>query len=66
MGQNGLLNLGGMDVMYVLAVLGAFVAVCLFVTYLNYAVIEPFRKRRLINRRIRSNKKRAGIPGPDL
>jgi tight adherence protein B len=57
MGQNSLFDVGGMDLMYVLALLGGFIAVCLFVTYLNYSVIEPLRKRRQINRRIRSNRK---------
>jgi tight adherence protein B len=57
MGQNSLLDMGDVDLIYVLALLGVFVAVCLFITYLNYSVIEPLRKRRQINRRIRSNKK---------
>lgn len=57
MDLNSLLDLGGMDLMYVLALLGAFIAVCLFVTYINYSVIEPYRKRRMLNRRIRSSKK---------
>lgn len=57
MDQAGLINMGGMDFLLVLGLLGAFVAVCFFVSYLNYAVVEPYRKRRLINQRIRSNKR---------
>ncbi len=52
-----MLNLGGMDLMYVMGMLGAFVAVCLLATYFNYMVVEPIRKRRLLNQRIRSNKR---------
>lgn len=52
-----MLNLGGMDLMYVVGMLGVFVAVCLLATYINYMVVEPIRKRRLIHQRIRSNKR---------
>jgi len=50
-------NLGGMDLMYVMGMLGVFVAVCLLATYINYMVVEPIRKRRQLHQRIRSNKR---------
>ena len=50
-------NLGGLDLMYVMGMLGVFVAVCLLATYINYMVVEPIRKRRLIYQRIRRNKR---------
>jgi tight adherence protein B len=53
----GLMNMDGMHLALVMGMLGGFIAVCLFVTYINYAVLEPYRRRRLIYRRIRSNKK---------
>ena len=52
-----MLNLGGMDLMYVMGMLGVFVAVCLLAAYFNFTVVEPIRKRRLIYQRIRSNKR---------
>jgi len=54
---NQMLNLGGMDLMYVMGMVGVFVAVCLLAAYFNYTVVEPIRKRRLLNQRIRSNKR---------
>lgn len=57
MGQKSLLNMGGMDLMLVLGLLGAFVGVCLFVTYISVAVVEPYRKRRQVQKRLRSNKR---------
>jgi len=52
-----MLDMGGMDLMYVMGMLGAFVAVCLVAVYINYMVVEPIRKRRQIYQRIRSNKR---------
>ena len=49
--------MGGLDFMLVLGLLGVFVAVCLLVTYINLSVMEPYRKRRQIQKRIRSNKR---------
>jgi tight adherence protein B len=53
----GLMNMDGMHLALVMGMLGGFIAVCLFVTYINYAVLEPYRRRRLIYQRIRTNKK---------
>jgi tight adherence protein B len=52
-----MLNLSGMDLMYIMGLLGAFVAVCLLATYINYMVVDPIRRRRLLSQRIRSNKR---------
>ena len=52
-----LFGMGGMDFMLVLGLIGAFVGVCLLVTYVNLAVIEPYRQRRQIQKRLRSNKR---------
>ncbi len=52
-----MLNMSGMDLTYVMGMLGVFVAVCLLGVYINQAVVEPIRKRRLISQRIRSNKR---------
>jgi tight adherence protein B len=45
------------DLMLALGLLGGFVAIIMVVTYINYAVVEPMRKRRVIQQRIRSSKK---------
>jgi len=52
-----LLSMKGMDFVLVLGLLGAFVAVCLFITYLNMVVVDPYRKRWQIQKRLRSNKR---------
>lgn len=52
-----MLNLGGLDLMYVVGMIGVFVAVCLLAAYINFTVVDPIRKRRLIYRRIRRNKR---------
>jgi tight adherence protein B len=57
MAQKSLLSLGGMDFSLVLGLVGAFVGVCLLVTYINLSVIEPYRQRRQIHKRLRSNRK---------
>jgi len=57
MAGQSLLSMKGMDFMLVLGLLGAFVAVCLFITYFNLMVLEPYRKRRQIQKRLRSNKR---------
>jgi tight adherence protein B len=57
MANYSLYSMGGLDFMLVLGLVGAFVGVCLLVTYLNLSVIEPFRNRRLIQKRLRSNKR---------
>ncbi|MCX5893340.1 MAG: type II secretion system F family protein [Deltaproteobacteria bacterium] len=57
MAEKSLFSLNGMDLILVLGLLGVFVGVCLLVTYLNFAVIEPYRKRRQIQKPLRSNKR---------
>ena len=57
MADKSLLSMGGLDFTLVLGLVGAFVGVCLLVTYLNLSVIEPYRNRRLIQKRLRSNKR---------
>jgi len=57
MGQKSMLSMGGMDLMLVLGLIGAFIGVCFLVTYLNVVFLEPYRKRRQVRRRLRSNKK---------
>lgn len=51
------LNLGTLDIWYAIGLLGVFVAVCLIASYINFAVLEPYRKRRALNQRIRSNRR---------
>lgn len=55
MAGQSLLSMKGMDFMLVLGLLGAFVAVCLFITFLNLMVVEPHRQRWQIQRRLQSN-----------
>src|SRR5512140_63868 len=57
MAEQSPLSMGGMDFMLVLGLLAAFVGVCLFVTYINFAVVEPYRQRRQVQKRLRSNKR---------
>ena len=57
MADTSLLNLGGLDFTLVLGLVGAFVGVCLLVTYINLSVIEPYRQRRQIQKRLRSNRR---------
>lgn len=57
MAEKSLFGMGGMDFMLVLGLIGAFVGICLLVTYINLAVIEPYRQRRQIHKRLRSNKR---------
>jgi tight adherence protein B len=50
-------DLAGMDLPYTLGMVGLFIGVCLLITGINYMVLEPMRQRRLINQRIRGNKR---------
>jgi tight adherence protein B len=51
------LSLAGMEFSYALGLLGLFLAMILLITGINYGLVEPARKRRLINQRIRGNKR---------
>ena len=57
MADNSLLSMGGLDFTLALGLVGAFVGVCLLFVYLNLSVIEPYRQRRQIQKRLRSNKR---------
>ncbi|MCL4502919.1 MAG: type II secretion system F family protein [Deltaproteobacteria bacterium] len=57
MAQKSLFSMGGLDFMLVIGLVGAFVGVCFLVTYINLSVVEPYRQRRLIQKRLRSNKR---------
>jgi tight adherence protein B len=50
-------NLAGMEFQYALGLVGLFLMVLLLGTGIYYGVAEPVRKRRLINQRIRGNKR---------
>jgi tight adherence protein B len=50
------LNLAGMEFHYALGLLGLFLGVCLLIVGINYGVMEPIRKRRLIYQRLIENK----------
>jgi tight adherence protein B len=55
------LNLAGMEFQYALGLLGLFLGVCLLIAGFHYAVVEPIRKRRQINERIRGSKREAAV-----
>jgi len=46
-------NLAGMEFHYALGLLGLFLGMILLITGINYGLVEPIRKRRLINQRLR-------------
>jgi len=50
-------NLAGMEFQYALGLIGLFLGVILFVAAIQYGLVEPIRKRRLINQRLRGNKR---------
>ena len=50
-------NLGGMDVTYVLGLLGVFVAACLLTTVINQMVMQPRLKRAQLQKRMRRDKR---------
>jgi len=50
-------NMAGMEFQYALGLLGLFLGVCLLITGINYGLVEPIRKRRLINQRLQGNKR---------
>ena len=46
-------NLAGMEFHYALGLVGLFLGMILLITAINYGLVEPIRKRRLINQRLR-------------
>jgi tight adherence protein B len=54
-------NLAGMEFQYVLGLLGLFLGMILLITGINYSLVEPIRKRRLINQRLRGDKREQEI-----
>lgn len=50
-------NLAGTEFHYNLALVGLFVGVCLLFVGIQFGIVEPLRKRRLINQRIRGHKR---------
>ncbi len=51
------LDMGGMELSYVLGLLGVFVVACLLATFFAQAVMEPYQKRRQLKKRMRSNRR---------
>jgi len=51
------LNMGGMDFMFALGLLGVFVAACLLTTVINQMVMEPYLKRGQLKKRMRNQKR---------
>jgi len=54
-------NLAGMEFQYALGLLGLFLGMILLITGINYGLVEPLRKRRLINQRLRGNKREQAV-----
>lgn len=55
------LSLGGTEFQYALGLLGLFLGVCLLIVGINYGVLEPIRKRRLIHQRLIGNKREQSV-----
>ena len=54
-------DLAGLELQYVLAMLGLFVAVCLLLTGVYYGLLEPTLQQRRINQRLKGNKQEQQI-----
>ena len=50
-------SLAGMEFQYALGLVGLFLGMILLIAGINYGLVEPIRKRRLINQRLRGNKR---------
>jgi tight adherence protein B len=50
-------NLAGMEFHYALGMVGLFLGVMLLITAIYYGMVEPIRKRRQINQRLRGHKR---------
>jgi tight adherence protein B len=51
------LDLAGMEFQYALGLIGLFLMVIMLVSGIHYGLAEPIRKRRLLNQRLRGNKR---------
>jgi len=54
-------NLEGMEFQYALGLVGLFLGMILLLTAIYYGLVEPIRKRRLINQRLRGNKREQAV-----
>jgi len=54
-------NLAGMEFQYALGLVGLFLGLILLFTAIYYGLVEPIRKRRLINQRLRGNKREQAV-----
>jgi len=54
-------NLAGMEFHYALGLVGLFLGTMLLITAAYYGLVEPIRKRRLINQRLRGNKQEQAV-----
>jgi len=50
-------SLAGMEFYYALGLLGLFLGMILLITGINYSLVEPIRRRRQINQRLRGKKR---------
>jgi tight adherence protein B len=54
-------NLAGMEFQYALGLVGLFLMVILLIAGIRYALTEPLKKRRLLNQRLRGNKREQAV-----
>jgi tight adherence protein B len=54
-------NLNTMEFQYALGLLGLFLGVCLLIVGINYGILEPIRKRRLIHQRLIGNQREQSV-----
>jgi tight adherence protein B len=54
-------NLAGMEFQYALGLVGLFIGMMFLTTAIYYGLVEPIRKRRLINQRLRGNKREQAV-----
>mgnify|MGYP001068833589 CR=1 FL=1 len=54
-------NLAGMEFHYALGLVGLFLGTILLITAAYYGLVEPIRRRRLINQRLRGNKQEQAV-----
>ena len=54
-------NLAGMEFLYALGLVGLFLGMILLLTTIYYGLVEPIRKRRLINQRLQGNKREQAV-----
>jgi tight adherence protein B len=54
-------SLAGMEFQYALGLVGLFLGMILLITAIYYGLVEPIRKRRLLNQRLRGNKQEQAV-----